>query len=62
MAGSARDGSDLAHELEDVRERQRAISGVMRAVAQRAGLQAVLEEVAEACRRLCKADGVSWFD
>ena len=56
MAGSARDGSDLARELEDVREQQRAISGVLRAVARRAGLQPVLEEVAEACRRLCEAD------
>jgi hypothetical protein len=62
MAGSARDGPDLAHELEDVREQQRAISGVLRAVARRAGLQPVLEEVAEACRRLCEADhGALWL-
>src|SRR5918994_2420683 len=62
MAGSARDGSDLAHELEDVREQQRAISGVLRAIARSAGLQPVLEEVAEACRRLCKADhGALWL-
>ena len=62
MAGSATDGSDLARELEDVREQQRAISGVLRAVARRAGLQPVLEEVAEACRRLCEADhGALWL-
>jgi GAF domain-containing protein len=62
MAGVAGDGPDLARELEDVREQQRAISGVLRAVARSAGLQPVLEEVAEACRRLCEADhGALWL-
>ena len=62
MAGVAGDHSDLAHELEAVREQQRAISGVLRAVARRAGLQPVLEEVAEECRRLCEADhGALWL-
>jgi class 3 adenylate cyclase/putative methionine-R-sulfoxide reductase with GAF domain len=62
MAGVVRDCSDIAHELEDVREQQRAISGVLRAVARSAGLQPVLEEVAEACRRLCEADhGSLWL-
>ena len=62
MAGVARDYSDLARELEDTREQQRAIGGVLRAVARRAGLQPVLEEVAEACRRLCEADhGSLWL-
>jgi class 3 adenylate cyclase/putative methionine-R-sulfoxide reductase with GAF domain len=62
MAGVAGDGPDLARELEDVREQQRAISGVLRAVARSAGLQPVLEEVAEACRRLCQADhGSLWL-
>jgi class 3 adenylate cyclase/putative methionine-R-sulfoxide reductase with GAF domain len=62
MAGVARDGPDLARELEDVREQQRALSRVLRAVARSAGLQPVLEEVAEACRRLCKADhGALWL-
>jgi class 3 adenylate cyclase/putative methionine-R-sulfoxide reductase with GAF domain len=62
MAGVARENSDLAHELEDVREQQRAISGVLRAVARRGGLEPVLEEVAEACRRLCHADhGSLWL-
>jgi class 3 adenylate cyclase/putative methionine-R-sulfoxide reductase with GAF domain len=62
MAGVAGDGPDLARELEDVREQQRAISRVLRAVARSAGLQPVLEEVAEACRRLCQADyGALWL-
>lgn len=62
MADVAQDGADLARELEDVREQQRAISGVMRAVARSAGLQPVLDEVAEACRRLCEADyGAVWL-
>jgi len=62
MAGVAGDGRDFARELEDMREQQHAISGVLRAVARSAGLQPVLEEVAEACRRLCKADhGAIWL-
>jgi class 3 adenylate cyclase/putative methionine-R-sulfoxide reductase with GAF domain len=62
MARVAGDAPDLARELEDVREQQRAISGVLRAVARSAGLQPVLEEVAEACRRLCRADhGALWL-
>jgi class 3 adenylate cyclase len=62
MADVAADGPNLARELEDVREQQRAISGVLRAVARAAGLQPVLEEVAEACRRLCDADhGSLWL-
>ncbi len=62
MPGVARDYSDLAHELEDVREQHRAISSVLRAVARRAGVQPVLEEVAEECRRLCHADhGALWL-
>src|SRR5262247_3992053 len=62
MTGVTRDGRNLARELEDVREQQRAISGVLRAVARSAGLQPVLEEVAEACRRLCEADhGSIWL-
>jgi adenylate cyclase len=62
MTSVAGDGPDLARELEDVREQQRAISGVLRAVARSAGLEPVLEEVAEACRRLCDADhGSLWL-
>lgn len=62
MASVAGDAPDIARELEDVREQQRAISGVLRVIARSAGLQPVLEEVAEACRRLCKADhGALWL-
>jgi class 3 adenylate cyclase len=56
MAGVASDSAELARQLEDVREQQRAISGVLRAVARSGGLQPVLDEVVEACQRLCKAD------
>jgi class 3 adenylate cyclase len=56
MAGVASDSAELARQLEDVREQQRAISGVLRVVARSGGLQPVLDEVVEACQRLCKAD------
>jgi two-component system NtrC family sensor kinase len=44
------------HPVEELREQQRAISGVLRAVARSAGLQPVLDEVVDAGRRLCAAD------
>ena len=56
MAGVASDNAELARQLEDMREQQRAISGVLRAVARSAGVQPVLDEVVEACERLCKAE------
>ena len=56
MAGVAFDNAELARKLEDMRERHRAISGVLRAVARSAGIQPVLDEVVEACERMCKAD------
>jgi class 3 adenylate cyclase/putative methionine-R-sulfoxide reductase with GAF domain len=59
MAGVVGDGPRLARELEEVREQQRAISGVLRAVARSAGLPPVLDEVAEECKRLCKGDHAS---
>ncbi len=46
----------IVRQLEDVREQQRAISRVLRAVARSAGIQPVLDEVVEACERLCRAD------
>jgi class 3 adenylate cyclase len=46
----------VAREVEDLREQQRAISGVLRALARSAGVQPVLDEVVEACKRLCNAD------
>jgi hypothetical protein len=52
---SLRRGGARSPALEDVREEQYAISGVLRAVARSAGLQPVLDQVVEACRRLCKA-------
>jgi adenylate cyclase len=56
MAGIASDGAELARQLEDLREQQRAISGVLRTVAQSVGLQPVLEEVVDACTRLSAAE------
>src|SRR5829696_10321950 len=56
MASVASHDAELARQLEDVREQQRAISGVLRAVARSAGIQPVLDEVVEACERLCRAD------
>jgi class 3 adenylate cyclase len=47
---------DLAGQLEDLREQQRAISDVLRAVARSTGLQPVLDEIVEAAKRLCAAD------
>jgi class 3 adenylate cyclase len=61
-AASQYDTTELVRELETLREQQRAISGVLRAVARSAGLQPVLDEVAEACRRLSGADyGALWL-
>jgi hypothetical protein len=54
--------SELARRLEDAHKQQRAISSVLRAVARSAGLQPVLDEVVEACMRLCKAgNGALWL-
>jgi GAF domain-containing protein len=62
MAGPAHGDAELARQLEDLRAQQQAISGVLRAVARAAGLQPVLDEVVEACRRLCNADyGALWL-
>ena len=47
---------DTRHPVEELREQQRATSGVLRAVARSAGLQPVLDEVVDAGRRLCGAD------
>jgi class 3 adenylate cyclase len=56
MAGVASDNAELVRQLEDARAQQRAISGVLRAVARRAGIQPLLDEMVEACERLCRAD------
>jgi class 3 adenylate cyclase/putative methionine-R-sulfoxide reductase with GAF domain len=62
MAVAGGDQAELARQVEDLREEKRAISGVLRAVASSKGLQPVLDEVADACRRLCDADhGALWL-
>jgi class 3 adenylate cyclase len=56
VTGVASDNPEIVRQLEDLRDQQRAISGVLRAVARSAGLQPVLDEVVEACERLCRAE------
>ncbi len=56
MSSVASDDAELARQVEDLREQQRAISGVLRAVARSEGIQPVLDEVIEACERLCRAE------
>jgi hypothetical protein len=51
--------ADLTREVEALREQQKAISGVLRALAGSSGLQPVLDEVVEACSRLCDADNAA---
>lgn len=48
--------ADLAHELDRLREQQRAISDVLRAVARAEGLQSVFDAVVDAASRLCAAE------
>ena len=56
MTGAAQREAALVREVEDLREQRRAISDVLSAVARSAGIQPVLDEVVEACERLCRAD------
>jgi class 3 adenylate cyclase len=56
MVSPTGNDQDPARRLENLLEQQRAISGVLRAVARSDGLQPVLDEIVEACRRLCDAD------
>ena len=56
MTTVGKDEAGLERQLEELREQQRAVSGVLRAVARSAGLQPVLDEVVEAARHLCGAD------
>jgi class 3 adenylate cyclase len=54
--------SELVRRLELADEQQRAMSSVLHAVARSTGLQPVLDEIVEACRRLCDADsGALWL-
>jgi class 3 adenylate cyclase len=59
MAGVDAENAELARTVEDLREQQRSIGAVLRAVTRSAGLQPVLDEVVEACRRLCNADNAA---
>jgi class 3 adenylate cyclase len=62
MVGAEAGEAGLGRVVEDLREQQRAIGAVLRAVAGSAGLQPVLDEVVESCRRLCGADnGALWL-
>jgi class 3 adenylate cyclase len=47
---------DLAHELAAARERERAVSDVLRAVARSQGLQPVFDAVVEAANRICNGE------
>ena len=59
---SEKKGMEVERELEILREQQEAIRRVLRALVGSAGLQAVLDEVVEACTRLCNADaGALWL-
>jgi class 3 adenylate cyclase/putative methionine-R-sulfoxide reductase with GAF domain len=54
--------AELMREVQTLREQQQAINGVLHALARTEGLQSVLDEVVEACRRLCTADnGALWL-
>ena len=61
MASPTRSDEDAAREIEDLREQQRAISAVLRAVARSGGLQPVLDEVVDAAGRLCDADQATLY-
>jgi class 3 adenylate cyclase/putative methionine-R-sulfoxide reductase with GAF domain len=56
VTGAAQREAALVREVEDLREQRRAISDVLSAVARSAGIQPVLDEMVEACERLCRAD------
>jgi class 3 adenylate cyclase/putative methionine-R-sulfoxide reductase with GAF domain len=61
VSGVGDTSSALARRLEDALEQQRAVSSILRAVAQSAGLQPVLDEVAEAATRLCRAENAELY-
>jgi class 3 adenylate cyclase len=61
IAGPTHSEQDAARQIEDLREQQHAISGVLRAVAGSGGLQPVLDEVVEAAGRLCDADHATLY-
>src|ERR671935_1714878 len=56
------DAEELARRNERLREQQRAVSNVLRAVARSEGLQPVLDEIVESATRLCAGDnGRLWL-
>jgi hypothetical protein len=56
------DAAELARTNERLREQQRAVSNVLRAVARSEGLQPVLDEIVESATRLCAGDnGRLWL-
>jgi GAF domain-containing protein len=57
----ARAKAEDSREVDDLREQQRALRGVLGAIARSEGLQVVLDEVNVACRRLCEADSALWL-
>jgi len=56
MRPSANESTELAREFEDLRAQHRALIGVLRTIARAEGLQAVLDEVVGAARRLCHGE------
>jgi GAF domain-containing protein len=48
--------SALLRQIDDLREQQRAVSGVLRAVVRSEGLQPVLDVIVESATRLCQGD------
>ena len=61
MESAADDARILTRQVEDLRYQQRALSGVLRAMARAEGLQPVLDEVLEAAERLCDAEHAQLF-
>jgi len=61
-AGDETEVARLSRELSDARDQQRAMSQVLHAISRsKFELSAVLESVAEAAARLCRADGAVIF-
>jgi adenylate cyclase len=56
MPSSANDALELTRQVEDLRAQQRALTGVLRAMARAEGLKGVLDEVVDAARRLCHGE------
>jgi class 3 adenylate cyclase len=54
--GTRLDVDKLARDNENLREQRQAVSDVLRAVASSEGLQAVLVEIVEAAKRLCRGE------